>query len=984
MDAQTTTFGNKSGCTISWCATFFLGVFFLISLAATGLLVYYFAPCHGQKQVQTCTGLLTEIGNGFPNLIKKNIDVKLPKAVVPDSYELWLIPFIWEGNFTFHGEVKILINVTMDTNNVTLHAVDMKIDENFTNIREQSDNKNDKIKIAIAEQKNDTDKQFYVIRTSDTLREGMQYVVHLKFIGQLNDDLRGFYRSSYMVGNQNRWIAATQFEPTDARRAFPCFDEPALKAKFQITIARHKNMTSISNMPQKGKPIPVSGLDTYVWDRYERSVPMSTYLVAFIVSDFDVRKSEDGKFGVWARHDVIDQSQYSLHIGSQVLRYYEDYFNIKFPLPKMDMVALPDFSAGAMENWGLITYRETAMLYEDRTATNNTKQNIAMVISHELAHQWFGNLVTPRWWTDLWLNEGFASYMEYIGTNAVEPTWKMLEQFVVLEVQHVFGLDSLESSHPISVEVDNPDEINEIFDQISYDKGAAIIRMMDHFLTTEVFKKGLTNYLNEKAYQNAEQNDLWCALTNQAHKDKVLDPNVTVKEIMDTWTLQTGFPVVTVLRNYDDNSFTLTQERFLLNNNDTNITSDKSKELWWIPITYTSEKELNFNDTQPREWMKAERSIMFNDLDVTPSQWVLFNVQETGYYRVNYDTNNWQMIIKQLKNKTKFKYISTINRAQLIDDALNLARAGKLDYNIAFNVTSYLVHETEYLPWTAALLSLSHLDNMLIKTQAYNKFRLFVLKLLDEVYKQVGFTDNVEDSQLIIFTRINVLNWACYFGHQSCVMNAVQYYKYWSTMPDPDIYNPIPPNLKSVVYCTAVRIGGQSVWEFIWQRYLNTNVGSEKDLLLEALACTKEVWLLYRYLDWAFTENSGIRKQDAIQVFELVASNVAGQPIAFDYFRNKWAHIKKYFGMSLQRINAIIKYAGIKINTVYELKDMVEFAKEHLTELGAATRTMLQVIEHAESNIRWLDKYQGKICNWLQKNVVHSDKNSWKMMNIYS
>ncbi|XP_018306516.1 puromycin-sensitive aminopeptidase-like protein [Mycetomoellerius zeteki] len=703
MDTNTTMFKRKNGCTIPWYCASLLGILFLFSLTATGLLVYYFAPCH-EKQVPTSTE--TDI---FSPIIptKIHIDIRLPRDVVPELYELWLIPFIWEGNFTFHGEIKILINVTNDTDNVTLHAVDIKIDEGFTSIREYSSNDKNNNKttvIGITEQKKDVDRQFHVIKTSK-LKKGKQYIVHLKFIGYLNDNLHGFYRSSYTVDNQTRWIATTQFEPTDARRAFPCFDEPALKAKFQINIARPQNMTSISNMPKKEKTTPLPDLDTYVWDHYERSVPMSTYLVAFIVFDFDVRKSKDGDFRVWARHDAIAQSEYSLSIGPKMLKFFEDYFKIKYPLPKMDIVALPDFEAGAMENWGLITSRETSMLYqkeEDGITDNNNKQLVALVLAHELSHQWFGNLVTPSWWSDLWLNEGFASYMEYIGMNAVEPEWRVMEQFVVHEFQSIFNLDALESSHPISIEVDYPDEINEIFDTITYVKGSVVIRMMDHFLTTDVFKKGLTNYLNEKAYQSAKSNDLWYALTKQAHKDKILDPNITVKKIMDTWTLQTGFPVVTVLRNYNNSSIKLTQERFLLDNNVTRITSDKWEPLWWIPITYTTEKQLNFNNTQPTKWMKAERSITLNDLDVNPSQWILFNVQETGNY---------------------------------------------------FSV-------------------------------------LHMLKLLNNAYKQVGFIDKLEDPQMTVFNRINILNWACYLDHENCVMKAVQYFKYWRNTPNPDINNP--------------------------------------------------------------------------------------------------------------------------------------------------------------------------------------------------
>lgn len=242
------------------------------------------------------------------------------------------------------------------------------------------------------------------------------------------------------------------------------------------------------------------GSDEYVWDVYEESVPMSTYLVAFVVSKFGYEISpqygNNVMFRIWARKDALDQIAYAKEMGPKMLKYFEDYFNVSYPLPKQDMIAIPDFSAGAMENWGLITYRETALLFKPGVSAIGSKQRIATVISHELAHQWFGNLVTPSWWTDLWLNEGFASYVEYLGVEAAQPELKLLEQFQYLDLQSVLRIDALETSHPISIPVGHPDEINEIFDRISYAKGASIIRMMDHFLSEETFRKGLTNYLN--------------------------------------------------------------------------------------------------------------------------------------------------------------------------------------------------------------------------------------------------------------------------------------------------------------------------------------------------------------------------------------------------------------------------------------------------------------------------------------------------------
>ncbi|XP_011497365.1 PREDICTED: aminopeptidase N [Ceratosolen solmsi marchali] len=968
MDDRTTTFGRKRSCTITRCGAFALVLTFVGSIVITGLLVCHFAPCVDGKISQHRDILdweessMFRAGRSFRRSRANKINVRLPRSIVPKSYDVNLVPFIWEGNFTFNGEVKIVVSVVQDTTNVTLHAFDMDINSKYTSVSEYpAASKSNKV-IKINQQFNDTIRQFYIIKLAKTLKAGKQYLIYLKYIGRLNDYLQGFYRSSYIVNNETRWIATTQFQPTDARRAFPCFDEPAFKATFQINIARPTNMTSVSNMPRERESQPVEGMPTYVWDHFQRSVPMSTYLVAFMVADFEARHSESRNVSVWARKDALEQSDYSLQIGPKILDYYENYFQIKFPLPKIDMVALPDFSAGAMENWGLITYRETALLYQDGVSANGNKQRVAAVVAHELAHQWFGNLVTPSWWTDLWLNEGFASYVENIGIDAVEPSWKALEQFVVHDMQNVFAPDALESSHPITIEVDNPDEINEIFDRISYAKGASIIRMMDHFLTTEVFKRGLTNYLNAKAYKSADQDNLWHTLTKQAHKDEVLDKDITVKQIMDTWTLQTGFPVITVKRNYQDNTAVITQERFMLRNH-----SKKGKSpLWWVPITYTTATKLNFNKTKPSTWMKVEKSINLDNVSDDPNEWVIFNLLETGYYRVNYDQKNWQAIIKHLKSEG-YKDIPTINRAQLLDDALNLARAGLLDYGTAMDVTSYLEQETEYLPWKAALSAIIYLDNMLVNVQGYDMFRKHCLKLLDNVYRNVSFKDDTNDPQLTVFTRADILTLACDLGQQDCVSNAVKQFQEWRASNNTSVSNPISPNLKSIIYCTAIRMGGESDWNFMWQQYLKSNVGSEKDLLLQALGCTRETWLLSRYLNWASSSNSFIRKQDMTRVFASVANNIIGQPIAFNFFRNKWNQLKEYLGTSFSSINGIIKASTNRINSKYELKDLVEFVNEHKEEFGSASRAAEQAIEHVEANIQWLERNHKKIYNWLKK-----------------
>ncbi|XP_067012607.2 aminopeptidase N isoform X2 [Anabrus simplex] len=898
---------------------------------------------------------------------------RLPTHVMPTYYRLQLMPFLTAGNFTAHGDVWIQLNCSSSANNITLNIKDIDILESDVSVTHIDTG----MEITIHNHIYDKESEMYSVVLHENLDAGATYQLHIRFVSHLNDLLQGFYRSSYVdqATGSVRWLASTQFSPTDARRAFPCFDEPAFKARFQISIARPSSLTSMSNMPQN-KTEPVTDMPGWWWDHYLPTLPMSTYLVAFIVSDLQGRlapggstrrKADDLKsnvnFRVWARRDALQQTQYAAQIGPHILQYLENYFGIKFPLPKQDMVALPDFGFNAMENWGLITYRETAMLYDENVSTLANKEQVASVIGHELAHQWFGNLVTPMWWNDLWLKEGFATYIGYQGVNHIEPSWREDQRFIQKTVQQVLRTDALESSHPISVPVNHPNQIRQIFDSISYSKGASIIRMMSHFLGEDTFRAGLKSYLQGHAYGNARQEDLWEALTTQAHQDDTLPSHLTVQMIMDTWTLQTGYPVIKVMRDYERKVAVITQERFLLYKSSNGT---KSSPTWWIPLTYTTQDVPDFNKTRPNTWLEITDSTEIHEVP-DEDNWMFFNIQETGFYRVNYDAHNWQLLTDG------YSSLPDMARAQLLDDALNLAQAGQLNYSTALNLVHNLRKDMQYLPWSSAHPALIYLRNMLALSPIYGSFKAYMLQLINPLYNKLQFEERLADTHLERLHRRLILHWACGLGHEQCVWNARTKFRVWMSQDSRKVEtNPISPNLRAVVYCTAIKHGGSDEWNFAWKKYSAANVGSERENLLDALGCSSQPWLLNRYLNWMLSNESIIRKQDGFRVFASVNNNVVGHSLAFNFLRNNWEDILDYFGLAFSSVSKMVSALPKYMNTQLQLHEMEAFKRENDGNLGTAAKSFEQTIEKVQANVDWMDNSYGQVEEWLKMHTSSS------------
>nr|XP_006811271.1 PREDICTED: glutamyl aminopeptidase-like [Saccoglossus kowalevskii] len=691
-------------------------------------------------------------------------------------------------------------------------------------------------------------------------------------------------------------LSTSKFQPTDARRAFPNFDEPEYKATYTTTIIHDADHHAMSNMDPEET---VQRSDGYLQTTFPITPRMSSYLTAYIVSDFintnttitNTRLNKTIPFRVWTHADQIDQTLYALDIGKRMHEYFEnEWFDVEYPMLKSDMVAVPDYPSGATEHWGIITYRETNLLYDPDVSSESNKQRVAVVIGHELAHLWFGNLVTCLWWNDLWLNEGFASYLEYEGVNYVHPDWLMYDQFLTSDLFYAMEQDQIVSSHPIIQPLEHPDKINEIFDSITYSKGSSILRMLESIMG-EDFRTGIKNYMNKYKFSSATTADLWNTLTDHTYFD--------VPRVMDTWTLQMGYPVITIKRSHDHagKAFVrLTQTRFLIDPEAEDTTYSPYDYEWYVRFDYQSE-----NGEYAYEWMDRSEAIFEWPSD--NSTWIKANVNQTGVYRVNYDEENWIALVKQLREY--HMALSAGDRAGLLNDAFNLAWAGYVNYSIALDLTRYLENEEDFVPWDTITDIFNDLSVLLYHRQAYGNWRNYIQQQVKSIYNELKFVENDDDGHLTKYLRGNILSLACGNGHADCLEAALDYFEKWKNNE--------------------------------------------------------------RYLDYVWDDNI-IRSQDFFTVVNYIANNPVATAVVWDWVRVNWQKMVDKFGLNYRLLGRLIPGVTNTFTTELQLQEMQHFFDMY-PEAGTGARGREQALEHVQSNINWLKRYENEITSWLTINV---------------
>ncbi|XP_053679539.1 membrane alanyl aminopeptidase-like [Anopheles nili] len=789
-------------------------------------------------------------------------DYRLNDDVWPSRYDIEIKPYLeTEGTkqqFTFDGTAKITVR-TEKSNVMQIKLHSARMDIRSWSVTRSSTN----AVVQTREAVHDAETEILTLPLNEALVPNEDYVLLFTYIGNMDEDMHGFYRSYYWVNGEKVWMGSTQFQQTHARRAFPCFDEPKFKATFQLKINHKSPQYNVySNTPILSSAFAESGRNLTT---FAVTPIMSTYLVAFIMAPYDTNEREG--LGILARPEARNQTQYSLDVGIKLLKALGDWIDYPYAsvpeMTRMYMAAVPDFSAGAMENWGLLTYRETNILYRSDDSTSMQQQRIAAVISHEMAHQWFGDLVTCEWWDVTWLNEGFARYYQYYGTALVETDWDLNHQFVVEQLQGVMQMDSLTSTHPMTHPVYTQAQSSSIFDNISYNKGAVMLRMMEHYLSTDTFRTALRVYVKERAFKSARPEDLFNVLNRY-------DPNA--RSYMEPWTVQSGYPLVTVTSH--ESGFTLTQKRFLVNE-----PSHSDETRWPLPVTYAT-KSADFVNTKPTFYTGASFDIPMQD--AANVQYFILNNQQVGYYRVNYDAPLWNKISKALKSEG-FGGIHVLNRAQIVDDLFNLARGDIVPYGTALDILEYLKEETEYAPWLAAVNGLTTLSRR-IHADDEHLFAMHILDIFNKAYDTVKFqAPSSTERRVVTYMRQNVLQWACNYGHEECSKAAVAEFERFHQNPTQKVH----PDLRQVVYCEGIRKGSMEQFEFLFNHYLSTNMATEQILILQGLGCASTVELITTMMDAIASPH--VRSQDKSNAYTYVINNPYTLPYVSRYLQQHHA-----------------------------------------------------------------------------------------------
>lgn len=833
---------------------------------------------------------------------------RLIHTFIPNNYNLSLT--LERKQRTFKGVVSIKGRVPHDQGEIRLHAKDLTIESAHV------DGKAAKVS-------HDAHDELVIEHKDITAGD---HIVTIVFNGIITDAMHGLYPCYFVHDGEKKEMLATQFESHYAREVFPCVDEPEAKATFDLTLTTETGVTVLSNQPVQSQ----NEEDEKLVTTFATTPRMSTYLLAWVVGELHSvgAKTKSGvEVNVWATPaQTVDSLTFALDIATRTIDFFEEYFDTPYPLPKSDHVALPDFSSGAMENWGLITYRETALIADPKNSSVSSRRYVATVITHELSHQWFGNLVTMKWWNDLWLNESFANMMEYLAVDALQPDWNIWLDHASYETLVALRRDSLDGVQAIQTDVNHPDEISTLFDgAIVYAKGGRMIRMLQQYVGDEAFRKGLQAYFKKHAYKNTQADDLWDAIGQAAGKD--------IADLMHTWISQSGFPVLHV--SQEGETVTLSQEQFFIGPH------EPSDKLWPIPLGSTCSEMPS---------MLTEREVKVTRHHTTPLR---FNSGGSAHFITHYSLPVLQQILDNLDD------VPEIDRLQLLHEQTLLAQAGIISTADIIPLLSYYKNEQAEAVWDIIAVAINELKKFVEGSDGAEKqLRQLVGEIAHPQFERLGWHSQKGEPEEDTKLRATIASLMLYSEEQKIIEEALALFSNYLESIDAEI--------RPLVIGAKVRYGDDdSIIEMLLEAYKNTHSAELQQDIAGGITTCQDEATIKRLLS-IINDSSVVRNQDFLSWFVRLLRNKYARDLSWQWVRDNWQWVQKTFTGD-PYFDAIPQYVAGALRTKKHLSEYTAFF-EPLKKLPVLRRNITIGVSEIEGRIALLERDTEKVINALVKN----------------
>jgi len=842
---------------------------------------------------------------------------RLPENARPENYKLTFTPDLDKA--TFEGDETIAFRLLKPSSEITLNAVDI----DFHDVTITSGGATQKVKVTP-----EKEKEMVVLSVEKPLAMGPA-TVHITYSGILNNEMRGLYLGK---DDHGRKYAASQFEATDARRAFPSFDEPDYKATFDITAVAEKGLVAISNQ-KIVSDTPGPGDKHTV--RFATTAKMSSYLAALVVGNFEyIEGAANGiPIRVYSTPGKKEMGTFALEVASNVLKYYDHYFGIKYPYGKLDLIGLPDFSAGAMENTGCITFREVILLIDEKQGSVGLKKEIAGVIAHEMAHQWFGDLVTMKWWDDIWLNEGFATWMSSKPIESWKPEWNFnLDD--VSETAGTLNVDSLANTRPIHQAAETPAQIQELFDGIAYGKAAAVLRMLESYLGEETFRAGVNAYLQQHQYANATADDFWGAQAKTSKKP--------VDRIMPTWVKQAGVPILSMKAQCSGNStnVTLTQQRYYFDRSKFQAPND---QLWEIPLCLRG--SASGKDAKCELMTKKEETVTLPGC----STWVLTNAGAAGYYRTAFPPDAVRALATDAETK-----LTPAERITVENDIWASVRVGRQPVGDYLAFAQGLQPDRNRAVVEDLLGGFRSIGQYLVSDSDRDEYRNWLRQYLAPAMKDVGYKPKAGESDEQRTLRSRLFDALGYDARDPETLEEAR------KIADKALADPasVDSEMAGGAFALAALNGDSAFYDRVMEATKNPKSPELYYTYLFTLPRFSDPKLLQRTLEFAISPD--VRSQDALQVITSVMRNPAGRDLAWDFIRSHWDAVAKAGGPFASA--AVVGATSVFCDT--GMRDQVtEFFSAH--KVAAAERTYKQSIERINNCVDFKSQQQPQLASWL-------------------